>query len=188
MDKKQSEHPALRLPPFDPDTNALNAIVETPRNSRCKFTYDPKSWLYKLGAVLPEGMTFPHAFGFVPSTLGDDGDPLDVLILMDEAVFPGCLVPARLIGVMRARQTERDGSSEENDRLIAVSTDARAYAEVKRPADLGEAFIKELEQFFIFYNEGRGKVFTPRGWQGAQAAAALVEAGRVRHTRKRKKR
>src|SRR3954464_12395938 len=86
------EHPALRLPPFDEESAALNAIVETPRLSRSKFAYDPESWLYKLKAVLPEGLVFPHAFGFIPSTLAEDGDPLDVLILMDEAVYPGCLV------------------------------------------------------------------------------------------------
>jgi inorganic pyrophosphatase len=98
-------------------------------------------------------------------------------------VFPGCLVPARLIGVMRARQTESDGSSNQNDRLVAVSTDSRAYADVKRPQDLGEAFISELEQFFVFYNEGRGKTFTPGGWKGSRAAATLVEEGHARHAR-----
>jgi inorganic pyrophosphatase len=184
MTRNQREHPALRLPPFDPESGSLNAIVETPRQSRSKFSYDPHSWLYKLSAVLPEGLAFPHAFGFVPSTLGDDGDPLDVLLLMDEAVFPGCLVPSRLVGVIEARQTERDGTVNTNDRLVAVAVDSRAYADVKRPQDLGEAFIEELEQFFVFYNEGRGKQFESRGWKGARVAARLIAEGESRHRRR----
>jgi inorganic pyrophosphatase len=187
MPRNHIEHPALRLPPFDSESGSLNAIVETPRQSRSKFSYDPASWLYKLNAVLPEGLTFPHAFGFVPSTLGDDGDPLDVLILMDEAVFPGCLVPARLIGVIEAQQTERDGTSNQNDRLVAVATDSRAHASVKRPQDLGQAFIDELEQFFVFYNEGRGKRFQSRGWKGARTAARLIAEGESRHRRRKRR-
>jgi len=170
-------HPALRLPPFDEASGTLNAIVETPRKSRCKFAYDPDSWLFTLKAVLPEGMVFPHAFGFVPSTRGDDGDPLDVLILMDVTVFPGCLVPARLIGVLRAEQTDHDGTTNENDRLIAVSADSREWADVKRPTDLREEFTRELEQFFVFYNEGRGKKFVSRGWKGPRVAMDLVKQG-----------
>jgi inorganic pyrophosphatase len=181
MPKRPVEHPALRLPATDPETGRINAIVETPQHSRNKFVYDPKSWLFRLGAVLPEGVSFPHAFGFIPSTLGDDGDPLDIMILMDSPVYPGCIVPSRLIGVMRARQAQRDGEVEQNDRLIAVSADSRAYANVTRVEDLPEAFKTEIEEFFIFYNRARDKVFTPTEWQGPRAAAKLVEVGHKAH-------
>jgi inorganic pyrophosphatase len=187
MPRQRRQHPALLLPAFDPDSGSLNAIVETPRGSRTKFTYDPVSWLYKLSAVLPEGLVFPHAFGFLPSTLGDDGDPLDVLIVMSETVYPGCLVPARLVGVLEAQQTEVDGETNENDRLVAVSTDSRAHASVKVPADFGDAFIAEIEQFFRFYNEARSKKFESRGWKGPRVAARLVAEGEALHRRKRKR-
>jgi inorganic pyrophosphatase len=181
------EHPALRLPAVDPDSGNINAIVETPPHSRNKFVYDPKCWLFRLGAVLPEGAFFPHAFGFVPSTLGEDGDPLDVMILMDSPVFPGCLVPSRLIGVIRASQTQEDGTVEENDRLVAVSADSHEHADVERVKDLPRGFVKEVEQFFVFYNKARGKVFKPRGWKGPEAAGNIVKAGQKAHDKARRK-
>src|SRR5947209_2197127 len=108
------------LDAYDPDSGELYVVIETPKGSRNKYAFDEMKGLYKLKKVLPLGTLFPFDFGFVPSTLGDDGDPLDVLLLMDEPVFPGCLVAARLLGVIEAEQTE-DGETERNDRLIAVS-------------------------------------------------------------------
>src|ERR1700752_5285187 len=93
------------LPAFDATTGDLNAIVDTPKGSRNKFKYDPRSGLFKLSGTLPLGNSFPFDFGYVPSTAGEDGDPLDVLILMDEPAFVGCLVPSKLIGVIEAEQT-----------------------------------------------------------------------------------
>lgn len=189
MSKKKSSEPSvLRLPAFDDESETLNAIVETPAHSRNKFAFDRASSLYRLSAVLPEGASFPHAFGFVPSTLGDDGDPLDVMILMDEPVYPGCLVPARLLGVIEARQTDADGAEEENDRLVAVSVESRRYAETKWPDDLSEEFKTEIEQFFVFYNEARGKKFEVRGWKGQRAAERLVQDGEKRLRKSRRKR
>jgi inorganic pyrophosphatase len=110
-----------RLPAFDRAEGHLNALVDTPKGSRNKFKYDAKLGLYVLGGVLPVGASFPYDFGFVPSTRGGDGDPLDVLLLMEEPAFVGCLVPTRLVGVIEAEQTERDGDTERNDRLIGVA-------------------------------------------------------------------
>src|SRR4051812_22774937 len=106
-------HPIQSLPAFDEESGALNVIVETVRGSRNKITFDPERGLWELTGVLSSGLSFPYDFGFVPSTLGGDGDPLDVLLLMDEPTFAGCLVPSRLVGVITARQTEKDGSVEE---------------------------------------------------------------------------
>src|SRR5918912_4248095 len=94
------------------DGGELNVIIETPKGSRNKFDYDEETGLFKIGGVLPAGASFPFDFGFVPSTVGGDGDPLDVLVLMDDPAFPGCLVAARLIGVIQAEQTEKDGKTE----------------------------------------------------------------------------
>src|SRR5678809_213771 len=96
------------------------AVIETPKGSRNKFDYDPDSNLFMLGGLLPEGLAFPFDFGFIPSTLGDDGDPLDVMVLMDEPAHVGCLLDVRIIGVIEAVQVQ-DGKSETNNRLIAVS-------------------------------------------------------------------
>ena len=90
--------------------SSVEIIVETPKGSRNKYKYDPDNDVFKLSKVLPEGMVFPYDFGFVPSTKAADGDPLDVLMLMDEATFPGCLVECRLIGVIKAEQEEQPRS------------------------------------------------------------------------------
>jgi inorganic pyrophosphatase len=113
----------IALSAFDPDSKELNAIIDTPKRSRNKFKYDERRGLFKLSGVLPLGAVFPFDFGYIPSTVGGDGDPLDILILMDEPAFPGCLVPAKLIGVIEANQTE-DGQTTRNDRLIGVAADS----------------------------------------------------------------
>src|ERR1700722_5666744 len=96
------------------------AIIETPKNRRNKLDNGPESNLFKLGGLLPEGMMFPFDFGFIPSTLGQDGDPLDVMVLMDEPAHVGCLLDVRIIGAIEADQTE-NGSTETNCRLLAVA-------------------------------------------------------------------
>ena len=176
----RSAHPAAALPAFDEESGDLNAVVETIKGSRNKFAYDEKLGLFRLKGVLPAGASFPFDFGFVPSTKGGDGDPLDVLVLMDEPAFAGCLVPARLIGVITARQTERDGTVEENHRLIAVAADSHTHEGVRRLGDLSDTLVDEIEHFFVSYNQMRGKVFTPTGRKGPQAARTIVEQAIVR--------
>ena len=91
----------MKLDAFHGD-GELNVIIETPKGSRNKYNYDEGLRLFKLGGVLPSGAVFPFDFGFVPSTTGGDGDPLDVLVLMDEPAFPGRVVDVRLVGVIEA--------------------------------------------------------------------------------------
>lgn len=94
----------LRLPPFDEDhLQTLHALVDPPKGSCNKFKSDEKHGLYKLSGVLAAGAFFPYDFGFVPSTLAEDGDPIDVLLLMEEPAFVGCLVPSRLLGGFSAQ-------------------------------------------------------------------------------------
>jgi len=95
-----------------------------------KLAYDPDRDAFVLRKILPEGMSFPFDFVFIPSTAGDDGDPLDVLVLIDAPVAPGTIVPSRLIGVIEATQTEKDGESVENDRLIAIAPAVQSPQEV----------------------------------------------------------
>lgn len=153
----------------------VNAVIETPGGSRNKFKYDERLGCFALSGVLPEGMVFPHAFGFVPGTKADDGDPEDVLILMDEPTFSGCVVPSRLIGVMEAEQTETNGKSERNDRLIAVAAHSRDYSEVQDLDDLNRNLLKEIQQFFINYNKERGKGFRVLQMRGPRHALKLVK-------------
>src|SRR5215210_3239453 len=175
--------PLSDLEAFDADSGELNVIIETPKGRRNKFKYDEKSGLYKLGGVLPAGAVFPFDFGFVPSTLGGDGDALDVLLLMDEPAFAGCLVAARLIGVIEAEQTE-EGETARNDRLIAVAADSHNHREVRSLDEISENLLNEIEHFFVSYNESKGKKFKPLGRFGPERAAELVEEGIKLYRRK----
>jgi inorganic pyrophosphatase len=181
-------HPVTRLPPFGDDDSTLNVIVETTKGSRNKITFDAKRGLYELTGVLPVGASFPYDFGFVPSTLADDGDPLDVLLLMDEPAFAGCLVPARLIGVITAEQQEQGGDVDRNDRLLGVAAKSRVHADVRGLADLGDALLDEIEHFFVSYNEIKGKRFEPTGRKGARAARTIVEEAAARFAKQRRRR
>ena len=102
MAKKKSKNliDPTRLQPVRKKDGLLQVIVETPKGSRNKFSFDVEQEIFSLKKVLPAGMAFPYDFGFLPKTLADDGDPIDVLLLMDEPAFPGVLVPSRFIGVI----------------------------------------------------------------------------------------
>lgn len=175
------------LEAFNEKPCELNVIIETPKGSRNKFNYDDELQLFKLGGVLPSGAVFPFDFGFVPSTLGGDGDPLDVLVLMDEPAFTGCLVRARLVGVVEAEQTERDGETTRNDRLVAVAAESRLHNNVRSLEDLGPNLLEEIEHFFISYNQIKGKEFRPLGRFGPQRALKLVEEGLKQFRRPKRK-
>ena len=167
-----------KLKPFHEDgEREINVVIETPKGSRSKYNYDHELGLFKLGGVLALGHSFPFDFGFIPNTLGGDGDPLDVLVLMDEPAFAGCLVAARLVGVIEAEQTERDGKTERNDRLIAVSSESHLHKDIKSLDDLNENLVEEIEHFFISYNEAKGKKFKPLGRFDAEKALKLLKEG-----------
>lgn len=160
---------------FDDDGKIANVIVETPRGCRNRFKYDKKLGRFKLRAVLPAGAVFPYDFGFVPGTKAEDGDPIDVLLLMDEPAFAGCVVPSRLIGVIEAEQTE-NGKTVRNDRVVAVAQNAHDYRDFRTLADLNENLLKELEHFFASYNEMKGGKFVFLGTRGPRRIRKLLEA------------
>jgi inorganic pyrophosphatase len=168
-----------RVPPYA-ESGELNVIIETPKGARNKFKYEPELGIFALGGVLPQGAVFPFDFGFVPGTEGGDGDPLDVLVLMDEPAFAGCLVPSRLIGVLEAEQTE-DGKTERNDRLIAVAANSRNHADIRSIAALSGNIVEEIEHFFVSYNDAKGKKFKPRARRGPERAEEVVREGLVEY-------
>jgi inorganic pyrophosphatase len=161
------------LPAFD-ESDCLTAIVEAIRGSRNKFKYDEQRRLFILNGVLPAGATFPFDFGFIPSTKGEDGDPIDVLILMDEPAFVGAVVPSRLVGAIEAEQTEHDGETVRNDRLIAVADESHLYRGIDAIEDLPPNLVDEIEHFWVSYNAIKGKKFAPVGRVGPDGARELV--------------
>jgi len=172
--KKHSLADPVQLKTIDKKDNLLQVIIETPRLSRNKFAFDPTQHIFALKKVLPAGMAFPYDFGFLPRTLAGDGDPIDVLVLMDEPAFPGVLVPSRLIGVIEGEQV--DGKKRiRNDRLVAVADANHKYANIKRLDDLPKKFLKELEVFFVNYHNLEGKQYKLLGCKGAGTAVTLVK-------------
>jgi inorganic pyrophosphatase len=177
-------HKPSELPPTNKDAGSVNVIIETSRGARAKLTFDPSTGLFTVKKMLPVGMSFPFDFGFIPSTTGGDGDPLDVLLLIDEPVPTGVLVPSRLIGVIEAMQTERDGSTEKNDRLIAVAEATELFAEVKSLDDLPGAVVEQIEHFFVSYNAQGGKQFDPTGRGDGRRAQSLLRQAHKRFTQR----
>lgn len=177
MSKKRKSGMAdpARIKPFDGEQkNVVHVVIETPKGSRNKFKYEPALGTFTLHKVLPEGMVFPYDFGFIPCTKAEDGDPVDVLLLMDEPVFAGCVVPSRLIGVLEAQQKE-DGQKERNDRLLAVSLASREHTDLKTIADVSNKVLDEIQQFFANYNQQSGKQYKPLGQKGPKQAMTLVK-------------
>ena len=182
MSKKNGTRVGLadpsKLKPLDSDDKKmLRVVIETPKGSRNKFAFDPNEHIFELKKVLPAGMTFPYDFGFVPSTEADDGDPIDVLVLMDEPAFPGCVLTCRPIGVIEGEQGDKK-DKERNDRIIAVEKDAHSWADIKTIDDLGKQFCSELEEFFVNYHELTGQQYRVLGLKGPDQARKLVKSGR----------
>ena len=138
--------------------HTLTAIVETPKGSAQKYDFDQKKKWFKLKKILPEGMVFPFDFGFIPGTRGEDGDPLDIIIISELKSFPGCVMDCRVIGGIRAKQKE-NGETIRNDRFLAIPEVSQLFANVRSLEDLPAEVIDQLETFFINYNDIEGKKF-----------------------------
>jgi inorganic pyrophosphatase len=161
------------LKPLISDDELVQVIIETPANSRNKFAFDPAQGIFALKKVLPAGMVFPYDFGFLPRTIAPDGDPIDVLLLMDEPAFPGCAVRSRLIGVIEGQQL--DGKKKvRNDRLVAVAEANHMYANVRNMKDLPRKWLEELQVFFVNYHNLEGKKYELLGCRGSATAFNLI--------------
>jgi|SRR5438105_5052536 len=169
-----------KLKPFDRKPGKLNVVIDTPKGCRNKYAFDFNVNGYVLKTVMPKGILFPFDFGSIPGTLGQDGDPLDALVLMDEPAFCGCLVQSRLVGVIEAIQKKKNRKTERNDRLIAVAAGSHTHSAIKSVKDLDPNLLKEIEHFFVSYNQVHGKKFKPIGRYGPKRAKRIVEK---RHAR-----
>lgn len=159
---------------LDSEAGTCRVVIESVKGRRSKFVYDLKSRSFELAGLLPEGMSFPLDYGFIPSTLADDGDPIDVLVLADEPAFAGAVLEVRLIGVFEAEQTKHKRAVR-NDRVIAVSVASRLYESITSVEDLGDAFMTNLQQFWVNYNDLKGRTFEIMAVKGAKRACQLIE-------------
>ena len=166
------------IEPYNSD-NVLQVVIETPKNSRNKYAFDHDRRVIVLRKVLPAGMVFPYDFGFVPSTLAEDGDPIDVLLLMDEPAFPGCVLDARLIGVIEGEDELDGGSTQRNDRLLAVASASHTFENLHTIDDLPQPLLDHMQEFFVTYPRLLGgKTYRLLGAKGPEEATRLIEQAR----------
>jgi inorganic pyrophosphatase len=163
------------LKPFDKDNkSSIQVVIETPKGCRNKYKFDPKLRSFTLSRVLPDGMVFPYDFGFVPSTIAEDDDPIDVLLLMDAPAFPGCVIESRMIGVIEGEQTKK-GKKERNDRLIALANRSHTHSDMQNVSDMNEKLLKELAEFFVNYHRQDEVQYKFLGTKGPKEAARLLD-------------
>jgi inorganic pyrophosphatase len=165
------------LPVYDHETGDVTVVVETPKGSQNKYKYDPSCGELRLTSVLGEGLAFPYDFGFVPSTLGEDGDPLDVLLFLDHGVPPACITTARIIGVLEIRQRTAKEGWRRNDRFFAVATHAHSHQNLRTLADPRPHLLDEVEAFFVTYAGLNGKKLEVLTRKGPRRAHRLLKAG-----------
>lgn len=163
----------INLPLRDED-GAFHMVVEAPRGSVVKMKYEPRmnAFLFKRPLLL--GVSYPYDWGFFPSTLADDGDPLDAMALFDAPTWPGTIIPSTPIGIVRVLQKDEEKKEVRNDRVIVVPVEDRRFKHVH---DLAPRVKEELEQFFLTASKMAGKHVTIEGWDGPKAASeAILEA------------
>lgn len=173
------------LPSSDPESERLLVVIDTPRGSRVKYKFDPHLKVLVVSRLLPEGLVFPHNFGSVPGTCAEDGDALDALVVGMPSAFPGCVVSARLLGVLRAQQVE-DGNKIRNDRLITCLETDVTPARYRNLREFGATGLREIENFFAAYNRAQGRTFKLLGRGSAREAHRVVRAAQHRHDQGRK--
>jgi inorganic pyrophosphatase len=166
-----------RLSPVDPDSSGtIEVIIETPKGNRNKYAFDAELKIFQLKKALPAGMAFPPDSGFIPSTIADDGDPVGVLVLVDEPAFAGWLLKCRPVGVIEGQQGKKN-DKERNDRIVAVERENHSYSHVKHVRDLGKKFLRELEEFFVNDHELSGEKYRILDCKGPGEAYRRMEEG-----------
>jgi inorganic pyrophosphatase len=157
------------------DPATVTALVEIPAGSRNKYEYDPATGRFRLDRVLYHSVVYPTDYGHIPDTLGDDGDELDILIVVQEPTFPGCLVEAVPIGGLD--MSDEKGS---DFKVLAVPFTDPRFDHVRQLADLGSHFLKEIEAFFTTYKLLEPKNTSVLGWHDVAAAWEVIDACTLR--------
>lgn len=157
--------------PTGPSTpEVVYAVVEIPKGSRNKYEYDKDKEAFALDRVLYSPFHYPAEYGIIPQTLWDDGDPMDILVLMDEATFPGCIIETRPIGVMRMI----DGG-DSDDKILGVPLNDPHFNDVKDIEDVPQALLNEIMHFFQDYKKLEGKTTEVLRWDNAQEAYEAIK-------------
>lgn len=150
--------------------DVVTAVIEVPKGSRNKYEYDKKMEAFMLDRVLYSPVHYPTEYGFIPKSTYDDGDPMDILVIMEQPTFPGCIIEARPIGIMGMID-----SGDKDFKVLAVPAEDPRFDDVKDIGDVPAHLLKEIEHFFSVYKNLQGKEVETLGWQDAEAAKAEIE-------------
>ncbi|MCU0621382.1 MAG: inorganic diphosphatase [Gemmatimonadales bacterium] len=162
-------HPWHDIPPGSNPPDAVTACIEIPTNERNKYELDKEIGMFRLDRVLYSAVHYPGDYGFIPRTLGDDGDPLDILVLSTIPLFTGCLVEARPVGLFHL--VDRGKADE---KVLAVPLGDPYAAGMHDLHDVPEHYLKEIEHFFRVYKDLEGATTETRGFEGASAARDAI--------------
>ncbi len=157
----------------------VTAVIEIPAKSRNKYELDKDTGLLKLDRVLYSAVHYPGDYGFIPRTLHEDGDPLDVLVRLNESTFPGCLIEVRPIGVLMMLD-----KGEPDDKVLAVPCHDPFYQEIYDIADISQHYLKEVEHFFHIYKDLEGKRVEILGWEKSEVAMRIITESIARYDEK----
>ena len=169
----------LALPIGDVAPDEVNAVIEIPRGQTNKYEYDKQLHVFRLDRNLYSPVHYPGDYGFIPSTLSDDGDPLDVLVLVDAPSFTGCVMTVRPIGMLLMVDQER-----EDEKILAVGTNNPIYKDVRDYGELYPHVLLEIEHFFTIYKELEAKTTRITGWDDAAHAREIVRECHARFAKK----
>ncbi len=169
------------LPLGEQSPRIINAIVEIPKGSRNKYEYDVDLGVFKLDRVLYSSMHYPEAYGFVPHTLWDDGDPLDILIFIDEPLAQGVLVEVKPIGILRMKDEKGP-----DDKLLSVAINDPTYRSINDVKEVPHHLLVEIEHFFTSYKMLENKHVESFGWDNVLAALEAVKQGQKNYLKKKK--
>ena len=160
----------LSLIPAQPKPGLINVLIEITGGSKNKYEFDKDLQAFALDRVLYSSVQYPYDYGFVPNTLADDGDPLDGIVIMDEPTFPGCVIPARPIGML-----EMIDGGDRDEKILCVPDKDPRYTEVKSLKDVAHHRLEEIAEFFRTYKNLEKKVTEILGWKDVDQVMPLVE-------------
>ena len=164
------------LSPGSRPPHELNAIVEIPRGSRNKYELDKETGLFKFDRLLYSAVHYPGDYGFIPGTLAEDGDPLDVMVLVQEPSFTGCLIEVRPVGILNMID-----NAEGDRKVLAVPNRNPRYDQIHTMDQIFPHVRREIEHFFGIYKELEGKVTRMLGWGGPKEARRAIVDSRARY-------
>lgn len=155
----------------------VDVVIETPKLSAQKYDYDSLTGFFRMSKILPSGMVFPYDFGFIPDTKGEDGDPLDAIVISEFNSFPGVIIKCKVVGAIKGEQSSGKHGKRmiRNDRFIAIPTCSNIFQNINAIDELPDQILDDLEAFFADYNKLEGKEFKAGKRLGPRDAAALIK-------------